>query len=65
MDMSIMMMMNIILRRNLNNIKIIKKLKDFDKYVIKEDFHIFRTFPFNLSYTKSLGDINYKKEELG
>jgi len=51
--------------RNLNNIKIIKKLEDFDKYVIKEDFPIFRTFPFHLSYTRSLGDINYKKEKLG
>ena len=51
--------------RNLNNIKIIKKFEEFDKYEIKEDFPIFRTFPFHLTYTRSLGDITYKKEELG
>ena len=51
--------------RNLNNIKIIKKFEDFDNYVLKEDFPIFRTFPFNLSYTRSLGDINYKQKKLG
>jgi serine/threonine protein phosphatase PrpC len=51
--------------RNLNNIKLIKKFEDFDKYMIQNDFPVFRTFPYHLTYTRSLGDIKLKNEELG